>query len=59
MLFVDALVCRTQTVCPFVMVDDRLVNMLVQPMEYVPPKIAIGAALFIPLTTTVLDVMSD
>ena len=55
-LYVAALVCCTQTVCPLLIVPDALVNNAVQPIEYVPPTTEIGDGLLIPLIVTIFDV---
>ena len=56
MLFAAELVCRTQTLWLLLIVAAALVNVAVQPMEYEPPVMLIGAALLMPVIVIVFDV---
>ena len=56
-LFVAELVCRTQTLWLLLMVAAALVNVVVQPMEYVPPVMLSGDGLLMPVTVIVFDVI--
>ena len=56
-LFAAELVCRTQTLWLLLMVAAALVNVAVQPMEYVPPATLIGDGLLMPVIVIVFDVI--